>query len=588
MFTIQSRSTAVSALLLAGFGVFALAFVLGPVLLLVQAAWAGPENNEPGLTLAPQRVSLALETAKLVGLVLAIAVPVGVAAALVTFRTDTPARVFWRLLLILPAFVPLDLHATAWLATLGPQGLARWLGLPIELKGLFGAAWVHAMASISWMVAIVGPAASVVEAELEEDCLLVVGPLRTMWHVTVRRSLGAIVGAALVVAVQTAGEMTITDLLQVRTYAETVYTEFALAGRVGAATRTAVPGLVVWCILIALAIRMLTRSVPRGAQAVAARSPVFRLGGRRWFAFLGCLVVVVASFGVPVASLLWRAGLKFEKILVVAPANRVAPASSSAPQSAPSASSFPRSGRWSAPALVENVRNSAESAGEQLELSIRVAIATAALAVPLAWAFLSLARRNALSRWLVMAFACVLFAMPGPVLGIGIKLALGRPILWWGLDPSSFGGRLAGIVDEFGRTSAVLVWLHVLRVLPFAMALLWPVRRVVASRLLEAAAIDGAGPWARWFHVELPACRTAIAAAALLCAVLSIGELGGSVIVTPPGQQPLSVRIFTFAHHGLESHLAGICIVLLAISAAGSFAVLACLRWTARSIREER
>ena len=47
-------------------------------------------------------------------------------------------------------------------------------------------------------------------------------------RVTLRRALGAIAAAALAVAVLTAGDMTVTDLLQVRTYAEEAYLQYSL------------------------------------------------------------------------------------------------------------------------------------------------------------------------------------------------------------------------------------------------------------------------------------------------------------------------------------------------------------------------
>jgi iron(III) transport system permease protein len=562
-----------------------LIFVIWPVYLVFQAAWSGRDYAEPGLTISAQHVSLALQTGKLILLVLAIALPVGVTVALIIFRTNVPARLVWQVLILLPALLPLDLHATAWLAAIGPQGLAKSIGLPIELKGLIGAAWVHAMASIAWIVIFVAPAIRNVEAELEEDCLLIAGPMRTMWYVTLRRSLGGIVAAALIVSVQTAGEMAITDLLQVRTYAETIYTEFALASRIGAATATAVPGIFVWCVLVGVAGALLIRTVPQDAQALFARRPRFRLPTGRWIAFGGCLFVTAATLGIPAVSLVWRAGLKFPRLISRPPSSNPDPSISGSTSTSHAPPPY-----WSAVTFRENITRSAESAGEQLELSFKVAGATAALVVPLAWLLISLAQKNTIGQWTVGGITCVLFALPGPVVGIGLKLATGQVYRWLGSDPSSLGGRLAnwfGEIDWWNELPpAVLVWLHALRALPFALAVLWPVRRLVHRRLLEAAAMDGAGAWGQFRFVEFPACRAAVLAAALVTAVISIGELSGSVIVTPPGQQPLSVRIFTLAHHGLESHLAGICLVLLGVTTIGSLGVFACVRWNMRTLRD--
>jgi ABC-type Fe3+ transport system permease subunit len=447
------------------------------------------------------------------------------------------------------------------------------------------------MASISWIVAFTAPALYAVEAELEEDCLLLTGPIGSMWHVTLRRSLGGIVAAGLIVAVQTAGEMAVTDLLQVRTYAETIYTEFALASRVGAATATAIPGLFVWCVLVAAAGILLVRYVPQNTQALFARRPEFKLPIGRWLVLLACVIVVAATLGVPITSLVWRTGLKFPSLT----ARPNVPNSPRAQPNDPAISADDLKPHWSAASFRKNVLRSFESASDQLILSLKVAAATAVIVVPSAWLLITLAQSSSVGQSIFAGLAAVLFAMPGPVLGIGLKLASGQASNWLN-DTASLGGRLNNWSEAWNQVTAIgwvaelppaiLVWLHSLRSLPFVLAVLWPMRRLVNRRLLEAARIDGAGAWARFRFVELPACRPGLMAALLIAAVISLGELSGSVMVTPPGQQPLSVRIFTLAHYGLESHLAGICLLLLAVSTAGALSVMACVYWSLRTLRD--
>ncbi len=585
---VQSSQFVRFALRVLGFAVLIAAifvFVLWPVAMVFDAAWQGRGNSEPALSLAHHRASLASQTFMLIVLTLAVALPVGVFVALAIFRCNVPGRAVWAFLVLLPALIPLELHATAWLATLGPQGLARAVGFPVELKGLIGAAWIHAMAALPWVVGLVGAAISIVEAELEEDCLLLVGPIRTMWHVTLRRSAGAIIAAGLLVAVFTAGEMAVTDLLQVRTYAETVYTEFAIAGRVGAATATALPGIAVWLASVAVAGWLAIRKVPQDTQALFARRPVFQLRALRWPVAVACGLVVLASLGIPAGSLIWRAGLKFPRRTVqVSISPSVEQANPQAIESEPAASDI--GPRWSAASFAENLLNSSRSVGDQLLLSLTIALATAAVAVPVAWLLAAIARHNRLGQWVAASIVCLLFALPGPVLGIGLELALGRGITFLDAHSGRVSNSVGQLLREIADKPAVLVWLHSLRTLPFAVAIIWPVLRLVNRSLLESAAVDGAGAWERFRYVEFPACRGALVAAALACAVLSIGELGGSVIVTPPGEQPLSVRIFSLAHFGLENHLAGICLVLLGVAAVGSLAVLMTLRWAIRSLRE--
>ena len=80
---------------------------------------------------------LAIETASLVALTEMIALPLGIALAFFVCRTDIWGRGLLLGVIGLSAFVPLPLHATAWLGALGNVGRARfsasgrsWLGCP--------------------------------------------------------------------------------------------------------------------------------------------------------------------------------------------------------------------------------------------------------------------------------------------------------------------------------------------------------------------------------------------------------------------------------------------------------------------------
>ena len=166
---------------------------------------------------------LALETIGLVLATEAIALPLGVLLAILLFRTDLWGRRVMLALIALAAFVPLPLHATAWLGALGNAGRMQAIGVRPILVGRFGAAVVHALAALPWVVLLAGVGLCAVEPELEESARLDFGPWRVLTRVTLRRAVGAIAAAALAVAVLTAGDMTVTDLLQVRTYAEEAY-----------------------------------------------------------------------------------------------------------------------------------------------------------------------------------------------------------------------------------------------------------------------------------------------------------------------------------------------------------------------------
>ena len=67
-----------------------------------------------------------------------------------------------------------------------------------------------------------------VERDLEEDASLLLGPVGVLWHVSLPRCAASIAAAGLWVSLQTATEITVTDVMQVRTAAEEVLTQFIL------------------------------------------------------------------------------------------------------------------------------------------------------------------------------------------------------------------------------------------------------------------------------------------------------------------------------------------------------------------------
>ena len=223
-------------------------------------------------------IRLAGET---IGLVLAteiLAVPPGILLALLLFRTDVPGRKVILAFVALAAFVPLPLHATAWLGAFGNTGRSQAFGLPQFLVGRTGAAVVHALAALPWVVLIVGAGLCAVEPELEESALMDYGPVGVCLRVSLRRALGAIIAAALAVAVLTAGDMTVTDLLAIRTYAEESFLQYSLGRGPGEAAFVALPPLLVLGGLIVVVGRWLARLDP--ARAASRRLPERALAAR--------------------------------------------------------------------------------------------------------------------------------------------------------------------------------------------------------------------------------------------------------------------------------------------------------------------
>jgi iron(III) transport system permease protein len=481
----------------------------------------------------PRPILLAEESVLLVAVTLAIALPAGVLLALLLFRTDVLGRRVLLAVIALAALVPLSLQATAWLGALGNAGRAQIFGVRPILVGRTGAAFVHAMAALPWVVLIVGAGLSAVEPELEESALLEIGPIRVLWRVTLRRALLAIAAAALAVAVLTAGDMTVTDLLLIRTYAEEAFLQYSLGNGPGEAALVAVPPILVLGALILVVSRAIDRLDPARVISSFERSRVWRLGRWRIPAGMALVAVIGNMVALPLYSLLWRAGRVGGRATLGRPPT------------------------WSLAGLSGTLRSAAlEIRHPLLATLLWTAIAatvTAALAGALAWS----ARRSMPWRSILLATLAVTLASPGPVAGMALVL----------------GYRSFPIVYD---SPAMIVMAETVRSLPFALLVLWPILRAFPQDYLDAAALDGHGPFGQFVRVVLPLSLRPLLAAWAVALAIGLGELPATNLATPPGPPPMSVVIWSLLHTGVESHLAGVALImLLVVAAAGVLAALA-------------
>ncbi|HEX6962688.1 MAG TPA: hypothetical protein VF175_12525, partial [Lacipirellula sp.] len=170
---------------------------------------------------------------------IAIGVPLGVVLGTMIAKIDIPGRRAVAGLMAAMLFVPLYVQAAAWNAVLGAGGWVPQL-LAAEgeyadpwLVGWRGAIWVHAMGAVPWVALMTAASLRAVERRLEEESLLDAPPWRVLLRVSLPRAGGGILAAAVWVAVICATEIAVTDLYQVRTFAEEIFTQASLGSLSG-------------------------------------------------------------------------------------------------------------------------------------------------------------------------------------------------------------------------------------------------------------------------------------------------------------------------------------------------------------------
>jgi iron(III) transport system permease protein len=496
------------------------------------------------------------QTVALVLATLAVCLPLGTLLAALLWRTDLAWRRAWLAVLAVQLFVPMYVHAAAWDSGFGVTGWFTALtgANVVWLEGFRGAVWVHAVSSLPWIVLIIGCGLRLVEPELEEEALLHTAPASVLVRVTLRRALPAIGVAALWVALTTAGEMTATDLFRVRTFAEEIYTGLSGGKGSGEAVVGILPLVIVVAALVVAGVSLLARMTPRELPASTRSRASLPLDQARRPLSAVTAAVMCALTAAPLASLIYKAGIDVVK--VDGQATRF----------------------WSVGKLLERVFGAGWWQGEGAQysepgvlarfgdemawsLQLGAAAATSATVVGLALAWWLRQRgRRGMALWSLLAAS---LAVPGPLVALALIFLLNRSELPW----------LAALYDQ----TLLAPWLALLvRTLPWTTLILWFAVRSVPSDVLDAAAIDGAGPLAQLTRIVLPLRYAAIGLAWLVAFVLSLGDLAFTVIVLPPGVETISVRIFRLMHAAADSEVAAVCLVILfGLSAAtGALALL--------------
>jgi iron(III) transport system permease protein len=457
-----------------------------------------------------------------------VAVPLGVVVAFLLERTHVWGGGILHAVVVCGLFIPLSVYAAAWRAAVGGD----WFGSSAQWRpwseGLGAAAAIHAVAGLPWVVWLVALALRTTDPRLEEDAMLAGGPRAAFrWALWPRALVGAVAGGC-VVAVQTLTEITVTDLMLVRTFAEEVYTQLVSApDGVAAATAVTVP---VWGLAAVVAVALARRvawAAPIGPAPVS--SPRHLLPSRRVraFATLGLWVGFALVVGVPIAGLVMKVG--------------------------------------GIGALVTVSRAHGLTLLVSLFWGLVAGMVVGALALPACW----YARTSGCLTGAVFGLAAVAWITPAPLVGLGLKgtidllLSVEDIVLTaCGFD-LSFPPLRSSLYDQPSPLPAV--WVMMIRFFPVAIAILWPVVRALPCDLIDAAQLDG--PGALWCGVVWPLTRAACGRAVIAVGVLGSAEVVAVKLVEPPGRQTFSEELFHAMHYGADTTVAAMCLLQILATA---------------------
>jgi iron(III) transport system permease protein len=494
--------------------------------------------------------ALLANTALLVAGTLAVSVPIGSGLGILLARTDLPGRRLMAALLIAPVLVPLYLQAAAWQAGFGLSGWYTTLaGNDFEqllLTGWRAAIWIHTCAAIPWVALFVRLAARNIDRSLEEAAILDQSVAAVFRRVTLRLVAPALVLGAVWIAVQSAGEMTVTDFYGIRTYAEEVYTDLNLGrwtaisqsntSEPGGGPPPAAAGFALWCLLIAFALWFAVKTAAASLRVETRKPLVFQLRQYRWPVTLLVVAAVALFVALPLVNLIFKAGVQVTE----------------------QSGEYTRA--WSLAKFTSMIADAPRENATEFAWSAAIGLAAAslvaALAIPLAW----FARSSRVVATVALGLAVLALATPGPLVGLALIQLLNSP----DSPPLNY---------LYDHTIVAPVIAQALRAFPLGLFIVWQAFRSIPQQLMDAAALDGAGPFAS-LMLALRLRPLAIVLAWSGAFIVAFGELAATILVVPPGVTTLPIHIFGLLHYNVEDQVAAISLVLVAIHVAAALSLL--------------
>src|SRR6266542_4814100 len=432
---------------------------------------------------------------------------VGTPVGLLLARADLRTKRFLRLALVVPLVIPPYILGLAWIYIGGSAGVvAQAFGRDLLSNwtySLTGAVVILGTSFYPLTMLATEAAAHRINAPLEEAALLVARPYRVLSRITLPLIAPSIAAAALLTFVLALSEFGVPGLLRVPVFTTEVFTTFAALYDFGGATALAVPLLVV-TFIAGIAVKLLI-----GNRMITTRRAVrtglpLTLG--RWRA------LAIGAFGLV---------LLFSVILPLGVLGREV-------------------GRF------HRIMTSLAESGSAIRNSLLLSTIGATLIVALgALIGYGRARSRMRLRGLVDLVLIVIFAVPSTVVGIGLISLWNRP----------------GLIGEVYNSLAIIIIAYLARFVPVATLILAASVRQLPISSEEAAHVAGASWLSTFARIVLPQIRTGLAAAWVVAFIFAFGELGATLLVTPPGESTLPVRIYTMIANTPTSTVAALALM---------------------------
>ncbi len=461
---------------------------------------------------------------------------IGTAVAWAVERSDIPGRSVWYGIALVPLIVPGIVHTIAWLFLLSPE--IGWINAP--LKSLFGFSlsvyslpgmiWIEGLHTAPLAFVLMSAAFRTMDPSLEEAAATSrADPWRTFRRITLPLLLPTVASVLLILFVRAIEGFEVPAIIglpgRIYVYTSRIYTSlnqyppnFGLSAAYAS-------------ILLAISVGGLvlhSRATRRTERYVTVTGKAYRprrvdLGRFRYVAVALLVLYALLAIALPFLVLIYASLVRIYTV--------------------PSLESLKELtlGNYGFIVTDELTRR---AFGNSLLLGVAAATIVVALTAVIAWVTV---RTRVAGRGLLDFLAFVPITIPGIVLGISL--------LWVYFT----------IPIRIYGTLWILLVAYVTRYLPYGIRSATAGIVQIHPELEEAAAAAGATWWSTFRRILLPLLRPGLVGAWVYVFIISLRELGSSILLYSSDSVVLAVRIFDLRDSGNYTTIAALSVVLIVI-----------------------
>lgn len=436
---------------------------------------------------------------------------IGIPLGFLLVKTDLPCRQLFTIIFSIPLLIPSYIMAVSWFDLLSSSRvisnsaahlLTQWL------FGLPGCVFVLSSVYLPIIMLLTMTSFKVVNARLEEAGRLVTKWPRVLTQITLPIMLPGVLFAIVLVFLLSLGEFSVPNYLRYPVFPVESFTQFSAFYDYGAATAAAVP-LALIALIVLFAERMILRE--SNYQFRSTENKTFLkipLGKTRKWLFLSVSLLCFIDVIIPLLVLIYKSL-----------------------------------------SLTAYIDAFTRTAGSMLR-SILFAMSGATFLTVFGFLLGYIIQTRTFSFWRSVDYLTIfLFTLPSTVVGIGL-------ISLWNSPFSNFIYAtpliiIIGYIAQFSALGSRIMIANLAQ---------------IPKSMEEAAQVVGAGWLRRTTRITAPLAKRGLITAWLVSYVFCLRDTGITMMVYPPGQDTLPVRIYTLMANGTPEVIAALCVMMIAIT----------------------